>query len=312
MESLRICFTAIMPLFVYLGAGYLARCIKQIRDEDVLRFNKIVFNFFLTVNQFKSIYFSDINAAIRPKLILFSVGGVLLSAGLALLVSVRLLPKRDQRGVMIQAVFRSNFILVGLYIAGNLVPYEDTASVAVLCAIIIPLYTVLSVIALSVYSGEKISAGKILRKIATNPLIVASLLGILWLGPMPRLPEFLENSVQQMGAVATPMMLFLLGGFFHFESLGRYRKPVILGAAMKLVVIPTIFLPIAYALGFRGVEFAALIGLFASSTSVSSFTMTNQIGGDAELAGDLVVVTSIFSILTLFGWSLLFRLLGAY
>ena len=63
-------------------------------------------------------------------------------------------------------------------------------------------------------------------------------------------------------------------------------------------------------LGFRGVELVSLLGVFASSTAIASFTMAQQMGGDAELAGDIVVSTSALCSFTLFGWSLLFKLTG--
>ena len=87
----------------------------------------------------------------------------------------------------------------------------------------------------------------------------------------------------------------------------------------RLVVMPAIFLSLGALLGFRGVEFAALIGIFASSNAVAAFTMAQQMGGDAELAGDIVVTTSAASILTMFfwmftifGWSFLFKSLGMF
>ena len=52
--------------------------------------------------------------------------------------------------------------------------------------------------------------------------------------------------------------------------------------------------------------------MFASATAIASFTMTQQMGGDSELAGDIVVATSALCIVTMFGWSLLFRQLGAF
>ena len=63
-------------------------------------------------------------------------------------------------------------------------------------------------------------------------------------------------------------------------------------------------------MGFRGVELVSLLGIFASSTAIASFTMAQQMGGDAELAGDIVVWTSALCSFTLFGWSLLFKLLA--
>jgi predicted permease len=59
-------------------------------------------------------------------------------------------------------------------------------------------------------------------------------------------------------------------------------------------------------------EFVALLGCFAAPTAISSFVMTQQMGGDAELAGDIVVLTSALSPATIFLWAFLFRTLGAY
>ena len=65
-------------------------------------------------------------------------------------------------------------------------------------------------------------------------------------------------------------------------------------------------------LGFRDAAFVSLLGVFASPTAVNSFTMAQQMGGDAELAGDTVVVTSAVSMLTMFLWVFLFKSLGMF
>ena len=83
-------------------------------------------------------------------------------------------------------------------------------------------------------------------------------------------------------------------------------------SAAKLIVSPGLFLGLGALLGFRGVAFVSLIGIFASPTAVNSFTMAQQMGGDAELAGDIVVTTSAVSILTMFLWVFLFKSLGMF
>jgi predicted permease len=55
-------------------------------------------------------------------------------------------------------------------------------------------------------------------------------------------------------------------------------------------------------LGYRGVYIGALLAMAASPTAVASFAMAQNMGGDAELAGQAVVVTSAASIVTLFFW----------
>ena len=77
-------------------------------------------------------------------------------------------------------------------------------------------------------------------------------------------------------------------------------------------MVPGVMLTVAALMGFRGIEFVTLMALFGSSAAGNSFTMAQQMGGDADLAGDIVVMTSLFCSLTMFLWSLLFLRLGLY
>ena len=165
---------------------------------------------------------------------------------------------------------------------------------------------------LSLYGGGRVSFRSIFIKVLKNPLILSTAAGLLCLWLRVPLPRFVQTAVRQMAAVSTPMMLFLLGAFFRFDALSRYRKQVVLGASMKLLVMPAIFLTLGYCLGFRAMEFAALLGVFSTSTAVSSFAMTRQLGGDVELSGALIVVTSALCPFTLFLWCFLFKSLGAF
>ena len=70
----------------------------------------------------------------------------------------------------------------------------------------------------------------------------------------------------------------------------------------RLIFMPLIFMPIAVLLGFRNVELTAIMTMLATPPAVSSFTMAQQMGGDSELAGQLVVFSTIASIFTLFLW----------
>jgi len=136
--------------------------------------------------------------------------------------------------------------------------------------------------------------------------------GILTLVAGIRLPHILEQTIQSVSAIASPLQLFLLGAFFQFSGLKTYRRELVTVSIAKLIVSPGLFLGLGALLGFRGVAFVSLIGIFASPTAVNSFTMAQQMGGDAELAGDIVVTTSAASILTMFFWIFLFKSLGMF
>lgn len=312
MESLQISLNAVLPLCLYMAAGYLARRRGLIDEEIILKFNRVAFLVFLSTSVFSALYGSDLSTAVNPKLILFVVFGVLAEFLYGFLVANKVADRENQKGVIVQGIFRSNFTLIGLAIARALLPHEDIAPVVFLCAIITPEFNILAVIALSLYGGEKVRPREVVLRIVKNPLIIATAAGILCLVLNVRFPKSIETAITGMAGVATPLMLFLLGAFFRFDSFGSSAKQISTTTAFKLVFNPAIFLTIGYLLGFRGVEFVGLIGVFASSAAVSSFTMSQQMGGDAELAGGIVILTSIISCLTLFGWCTLFKTLGAF
>jgi predicted permease len=312
MESFLVCFRAVAPIFLIMALGYLVQRTGAISREDVPRLNKVAFRYFLSVTMFYNLYQSDISHAIQPRLLLFAEIAVLAEFAVATVFVVATERERPKRGVKIQGIFRSNSILIGIPLTAALVEGADLGSIVLLLAVVVPTYNILAVVILEIFRGNRPNMGHVLLGIAKNPLIIAVALGLLFLLTPLRLPVVIESTISQIAPVSNAFMLFLLGAFFRFDGLRRYRWDLVVVTLGRLVVMPGIILTIAYFLGFRGVEFAGLIAVFGSATAVSSFTMAQQLGGDDELAGDIVVVTSVFCIATLFGWSFLFKSLGAF
>jgi predicted permease len=65
-----------VPVFIVIGAGYLAKCFGIIRESDVPRMNAVAFRVFMLAMCFYNVYNSELSSAFRPKLILFAVVGV--------------------------------------------------------------------------------------------------------------------------------------------------------------------------------------------------------------------------------------------
>lgn len=299
-------------MFLIMALGYAARRAGIINEEQVSSFGKVIFRVFMPVLLFHSLYTSSLADAVRPRLIIFAVGAVLAAYAATALIVLKTVRQEDRRGVMIQGVYRSNYVVIGLPIAAALLGEGELGVVAMLIAVIVPVYNVLAVVTLETFGGRKVSLRETALAIATNPLILGVAAGLLALLVRLRLPYFIEAAVEDMAAVGTPMQLFLLGAFFKFKGLSKYKRPLTWAVLGRLVIVPGLVLPVAALLGFRGAQFVALIGCFASSTAISSFTMTQEMGGDAELAGDIVVLTSALCAFTVFGWSLLFKTLGMY
>lgn len=312
MENLMISANAVLPMCLIMALGYGTRRLGWIRREEIFAINKIAFRIFLPCLLYYNVYCSDLSGSFDPLLMAYAVGGVLLTFGLSLGYTLLTEKLPERRGVMIQGMFRSNYVIMGIPVATALLGADQLGTVSILIAVVVPLFNMLSVVVLEVFRGQKPKPLHILGQIAKNPLVIGSVLGILTLAAGIRLPHILEQTIQNISAIASPLQLFLLGAFFQFSGLKTYRRELVTVSAAKLIVSPGLFLGLGALLGFRGVAFVSLIGIFASPTAVNSFTMAQQMGGDAELAGDIVVITSAVSILTMFLWIFLFKSLGVF
>lgn len=303
---------AVLPMCLIMALGYGTRRLGWIRREEIFAINKIAFRIFLPCLLYYNVYCSDLSGSFDPLLMAYAVGGVLLTFGLSLGYTLLTEKLPERRGVMIQGMFRSNYVIMGIPVATALLGSDQLGTVSILIAVVVPLFNMLAVVVLEVFRGQKPKPLHILGQIAKNPLVIGSVLGILTLAAGIRLPHILEQTIQNISAIASPLQLFLLGAFFQFSGLKTYRRELVTVSAAKLIVSPGLFLGLGALLGFRGVAFVSLIGIFASPTAVNSFTMAQQMGGDAELAGDIVVTTSAVSILTMFLWVFLFKSLGMF
>lgn len=312
MENLMISANAVLPMCLVMALGYGTRRLGWLRREEISTINKIAFRIFLPCLLYYNIYCSDLSGSFDPMLMAYAVGGVLLTFGLALGYTLLTEKLPERRGVLIQGMFRSNYVIMGIPVATALLGADQLGTVSILIAVIVPLFNMLAVVVLEVFRGQKPKPLHILGQIAKNPLVIGSVLGILTLAAGIRLPHILEQTIQSVSAIASPLQLFLLGAFFQFSGLKTYSRELVTVSIAKLIVSPGLFLGLGALLGFRGVAFVSLIGIFASPTAVNSFTMAQQMGGDAELAGDIVVTTSAASILTLFLWIFLFKFLGMF
>ena len=179
-------------------------------------------------------------------------------------------------------------------------------------AVNIPIYNVLSVIFLELYAGGEINVRKMAKDIVTNPLIDATLVGLLAKAvnlPVYALPP-IGSALKSLAGVATPLCLFILGASFTPANMHGYARSLWITVAFKLLVIPGLALAAAAALGIRGVGLAVVMISFGAPTAVNSYTMARELGGDSELAAGIVVVDTALSCLTLFGWIVLLRSLG--
>lgn len=310
MENFVLTANAVLPLFLIMALGYGIRRTPLMDEHTHQMMNKLIFKLFLPILLFKNISSSDINAMSGSWVYVYALVSELAIFLILFIVVPHIEKDNRRRGVLIQAIGRSNYALFGLPLVGLLYPGEDTAVASILVAVSVPVFNVMSVIALETYRGGKVNAKKILRGIVTNPLIISCALGFVWLISGFKLPQFIQTAVNDTAKIATPLSLFILGGAFEFSSVKTHIRPLVIGTLGKLIISPLVGLTVAALCGFRGMELASLGVAYMAPCAVSSYPMAQQMGGDGELAGELVVFTTAFSIFTVFGFMYAMKCMG--
>jgi predicted permease len=267
--------------------------------------NKLVFAVLLPCMLFSNIYGSRIEDIVNAKLLAFGVLSIVAIFLYGIPIARRATGDSRKRGVVLQGLFRSNFVLYGFPVVQSI--YGDRAgATALLIAAIVPVFNILAVVALEMFRSGKVQLKSILLNICKNPLIISTAAALALSALRVRLPHVIESSLASLTSAATPIALIILGGTFQKRSLGGNIKLLSAIALLKLLISPAIFLGAAVALGFRDVELLTLVSLFGAPAAVSSFSMAQQMGGDSELAAQNILITTAASVLTIFMWVSLF------
>lgn len=315
MADLLFALEVVVPLFAAVFLGFFLRKKELMSQAFVDGANKLSFRVILPVLLFYNLITSPDTGTFDAKFMAFAVVGILAIFFVLLLIMPRLVPNRPQCGVMIQGVFRTNFLLFGMQLVANIFGPEGLGPVSMLVAVVVPIFNVLAVVVLAVFSGNNTQGAQVSWKnigldIIKNPLIIASVLGIIFKLLPFDLPAFVLKSLKDVSAMATPLALLALGGTLRFESVRKNIKHITGAVLGRLVVVPVIMLGLAILLGFRGEQLAAYLALFTSPVAVSSFVMADQAGCDGQLAAQLIVFTTMFSGFTIFAFVYAFKLLG--
>ncbi|MGI6736982.1 MAG: AEC family transporter [Anaerovoracaceae bacterium] len=311
-QNFIICLQAVLPLFIFILIGMGIRRARLLNQQEVSHLNQMVFQVFFPVMLFNDLYDQPLRHIVNGRLILFTIVVVLGIYFLSVLIVTRIEKNDRSRGALIQAIYRGNFIIMGMPVVGNIYGYDHLGVTMMMISVVIPIYNVLAVITLEIFRGGRIHKSQIFLRILTNPLILGVLAGLAANLCGLHLPKMADSIIGEIAGIASPLALIILGASFRFQAVAHMRRNLSIGLLGKLVVTPGIALTLGMLLGFRDVEFVTLIAIFAAPTAVSSFAMAESMGSDAELAGACVVFSSAFAVLTMFLWLFIFKNIGIF
>ena len=295
----------VVPIFLLIILGYFLTRIKLWDGHFLKVANEVCFKCLLPVLLFYNVATANIFEVFNLKLIVYVCLCACLLCGLLFLIVPIFVKDKKRIGVMIQGTFRSNFLLFGVPLGLSIGGDEGAVLAAVVASFYVPVINMLSVISLYAFSeAENKNIKSALLGIVKNPLIIGGVSGLIF--SLIRnsigfeMPAILDTTLFNIKSAATPVAFLILGGDLKFGNMLRNVKFSALSVLGKTVIIPALMLTISSLLGFNKLEMAILVAVFATPNAVSSYAMARNYEADYELAGEIITLGTLLSVVTMF------------
>jgi predicted permease len=306
LDFFTFAVAVIGPVILMIAFGYGLYRYGTLDEPFVEKASRLVFNFALPALLFTTISTSSVSQLTDPKVISIGMGTTLLVVLLMLIVTPYLVKNKDDRGVVIQGSFRSNMGIIGLAYCANAYGSEGLAYGSVYLGGLTILYNLLSVAVLNIYQDKETSYLKIAKDIATNPIILSIIAGLLVSISHINIPAIVTNSAEYFAQLTLPLALLCTGAALRFSTMRQNGVASILSIVTKCVLYPLIVVGVGIIAGLDGMPLMIVFLMAICPTAAASYVMVRKIGGNHELAAQIVAISTVLSVpFTLLGFSII-------
>lgn len=309
MNTLLFSFSAVFPIILVIALGYFLKWVKLIDEDFIQKANRFCFMVAFPFQLFYNIYHIPFTQIKNTSFLFFIIISILLMVVLLVALVPRLIKDPTKYGAFIQGAYRSNFLLIGLPLARNLFGEQGVSIASISLPLVVPIYNFIAVIVLSLFANNsssskasRLNLKKLILEIIKNPLIIASLLGLLMSLSLIKIPTFFDTAISDVGSIATPFALVLLGGQFSFQALKGRIKLAMIASIFRVLIIPLVIIGMAILLGFRNVELGVIMIIFSTPSAISGYIMSKNMDNDSVLSGQIIILSTLLSSITLFIW----------
>lgn len=170
---------------------------------------------------------------------------------------------------------------------------------ALLVAVTVPVVNVLCVLMLARFATKRpLSARRVVRSVASNPLVLASLAGVavgaahLPLGPA-------EAGLRLLGDASLASGLLSVGATLRFRQLRGWARPLTAATLFKLVALPAFTWAAGRLLGVPAVTLAPVLVFQSLPTASAAFVLARAMGGDERLMATILAVQTVLALVWL-------------
>ncbi len=314
LENFIYSINVTIPIFLVMVLGYFLRRRGMLNENFVNVANKFNFDVTLPFMVFRDIAAVDIRSVFDLKYVLFCAIASSVCFWVVWGLAKLFMKDKSLIGAFVQASFRSSAAVMGLAFISNL--YGPSAMGPLMIIGAVPLYNIYSVLVLT-FEAEDDGTGRNTGKlkeacvnILKNPIIISIVLGLIVSLCKLDFPVLVDNTIDNVAKMATPLALITLGAGFEGKEALAKMKPTLWAAFIKLIGQAAIFIPIAIALGFTGEKLIAIMVMLAAPATPSCYIMAKNMKNDGVLTASIIVTTTLLAAFTLTGWIFILRSMG--
>jgi predicted permease len=291
----------VLPVFLVIALGWLLRRIGLIDIPFLHMTNRLVYYVCLPLLLFYKIGTADFGTNFNGRLVIGSIAAVTITFVISYVYTILRSYPAAKRGVFSQGSFRGNIAYIGLAIALNAYGETGLTRAGILMGFLVPFLNLFAILALlwpHRGDGNQRDASFWFRQFALNPLILASFLGIIWSFFGLSIPLLLDRSLKISTGMALPLALLAIGGSFSLERLRGDLFTAALATGAKIVWLPLLAALLLSGLGVEGLDFGIGVLIAGTPAATANYIMAHELRGDAELAGGIVMLSTLLSAVT--------------
>jgi predicted permease len=292
----------ISPVFVVIALGFFSRRMGFLPDSFIRSANRLVYFIAIPILVYSEISKGSFSQSFNGIQIAATFAAVALVACVVLLLARFLKISPGGTATFAQSSFHSNLGYMGLAVAFYSLGTEGRAAASVLAGFLILFQNFLSIgIYTFTANGARGLDLKLMGKFLGNPIILATLLGLVSSAAGFRFPPFIHRSFDIVSHMALPLALLIIGGSLKAAPAKRVQL-VAISTAFKLLVLPFIGLLLFRAAGLGTVPTLIGVILISSPSATLSYVMASEMGGKPDLAAAAVTVSTVLSLFSYTFW----------
>ncbi|MDE2617374.1 MAG: AEC family transporter [Burkholderiales bacterium] len=287
----------LFPDFSLILCGYLVCRYTALNRPVWDQVEILVYYFLFPVLLFHSIVRSPLDLGAASSLIgaalTMGVIGIALSYALPFLPLIGRHVDTRMHAASAQVAFRFNSF-IGLALADRLAGPEGLLLLAVLIGSCVPLFNVGAVWPMARHAQRSVG-----RELLRNPLIVATVSGLIANVLGFRVPVWADPTLSRIGGASLALGLMAAGAGLRFSSLGRGKALAVAVLAIKHLLLPLVALGLSRAFGLSPVQTTILLAFSALPTASSCYVLAARMGYDGAYVAGLVTLSTLLGVVSL-------------